>query len=781
MNQKSELLHFYDNYYKLIGDIERKDQFTEKFYSAFLSGNNEIYQKYISETKIFDEQWIKTVESYVPSLTKIINNPRSTIKVEEEIVAVERAKKITSQSVKHLAANTHMIKEVRADGSVMPKNILTSYTDIDYGTYENRFIMTLIDRLFIFVRSRYEIIEKNIESFEKRRLHLKSDFPFNDTLVEFEMNFTLIDETEDKELNEFNKKLLKRVEYLNKVVTSLRSSHFMEIMKEHRKIYPPIMKTNVILKNVDFRNAYLLWLFIDRYNTLAFTTEVEEKDLTFNEDYYKAIHRQVLTTYSSIVANQEMNKDTYLNLKSKRYRKKSIKIKRTHKDDIVLTPEDEVIEDQTLNEYYLNANKEIFKQSLDYHLEQVSTYETGVKRALRDTLNISNALYESFFELEEDDDIFRRLITDIDVNEELAEARRKLLISKMIREVKAVDFNNSLRQEKKFLEDIIAFDSLLLKEHKERLKLGLESILDTEKVEHDKKQAILEKEVLDAQLKENQYLSNEIDKYRVEVNKKLSDYQKELEKEFMTETRKFRTEQRVLYNKALSEYKKKHMPKRRVTNEALKKEKTLMDENFNEQRDTTIKDYKQRTSKSRKTVLDHNKAILNRDKKNYLEMVKENKENIKELDALKKEYEQTLKELRKTLKEEERNTVNEFKEQTLAERRKEMDSLREEFKITNRLTKHALRLEIKKIKDRLKRETDRQKKSLKKKIGDRKKVLLRQKDREVKRLEKELEGKLVENKENLKKLEEVKTDYDKSILELDNIYKEFNKLVDEVK
>lgn len=781
MNQKSELLHFYDNYYNLISEVEKKDQFTEKFYDAFLSGENELYQKYISETKIFDEEWIKTVESYVPSLTKIINNPRSSIKVEEEIVAVERAKKISSQSVKHLAANTHMIKEVRADGSIMPKNILTTYTDVDYGTYENRFIMTLIERLFIFVKSRHDIIEKNIESFERRRFNLKSDFPFNDTKVELEMNFTLIDETENKELNEKNKALLKRVQYLNKVVTSLRGSQFMGLMREHNRIHPPIMKTNVILKNVDFRNAYLLWLFIDRYNTLAFTTEVEEKDLTFTEDYYQAIYRQVLTTYSSIVANQEMNKDEYLNLESKKYSKKSIKITRKHKDDIKLTPEDEEIEDQTLNEYYLNANREIFKQSLDHHLEQVATYETGVKRALRDTLNISNALYESFFELKEEDDIFRRLITDVDVTEELAEARRKLLISRMIREVKAVDFNNSLRQEKKFLDEIAKFDGLLLKEHKEKLRLGKESILNEEKIEHDRKQALLEKEIVDKQLEENKYLSEEIDKYRVEINKKINDYQRELNDEFAKETREFRTEQRALYNKAIAEYRKKHMPTRRVTNQRLRKEKTDLDINYEKQTKAIIKDHKTRTTKSKELVLDHNKTILARDKKRYMEMVHENERNLKELNKLKEDYEKALNELRRTLRKEERETVDSFKADTLEQRRKDMSSLREEYKITNRVTNNTLRVETRKIRQRLVRVTDQRKRAFKQELDKQKNALTRQKDRDVRRLERELSKRNKDNKKNLQRLEEVKTNYNNNVKELDNIYSKFLKELNKVK
>ena len=80
------------------------------------------------------------IETYIPSLNKIVNDYKVQLRVEREIVNIERAKKINSESVRQLAQNTHQIKEVRAGNKVVPKKILTSHSDIDSGLYENRFI-----------------------------------------------------------------------------------------------------------------------------------------------------------------------------------------------------------------------------------------------------------------------------------------------------------------------------------------------------------------------------------------------------------------------------------------------------------------------------------------------------------------------------------------------------------------------------------------------------------------------------------------------------------------
>ena len=43
---------------------------------------------------------------------------------------------------------------------VIPKRILTTQAEIEYAIYENRFIKSLIDRLFDFVNRRYDLVKK---------------------------------------------------------------------------------------------------------------------------------------------------------------------------------------------------------------------------------------------------------------------------------------------------------------------------------------------------------------------------------------------------------------------------------------------------------------------------------------------------------------------------------------------------------------------------------------------------------------------------------------------
>jgi hypothetical protein len=510
----------YQNYIDLLTQVEN-DPFTTQFYKALKSGSNTVYQKNMSESKAFDETWIKTIESYFPSLDKITKNPKSSLKYDEEIVAIEKAKKVSSQSIRHLASHTHMIKEVRSDGSVMPKKIMVQESDIDYGIYENRFIMTLIERLFHFVRSRLDTIKENFDSYEKKHFNYQSAFMLNQTDVDLSIDVTLKDELDNPELNEYNKKLLKRVEHLDKLVASLRGSQFMQLMEGQKKVIPPIIKTQIILKNVDFRNAYMLWLFLDRYNLVAYDVTVKEKDLTFDKAYLKDVERLAMTSFMTITANQNKRKELYDEIELKAYRKKHFNVSTKHIDDVIEEPSGIELEDTNLNQYYLEQNKKLFKKDLDEQLEKSSTYEVGLKRAIRDLINITNGVYESHFQLDNETDVFRQLVKNDDPEVLLKELKEKQRIARIIRETKEVDYNNAIRLERSLLKEIEKNDQRLISSLSKRQEKSINEQKELERLKIEKQIAKENDKLLAESLKYTSKMKEELQKERQQTEELL--------------------------------------------------------------------------------------------------------------------------------------------------------------------------------------------------------------------------------------------------------------------
>ena len=529
MRKTDELDKFYAEIIASIKDLETSAQFPEFFYNILLAGENSIYQKVITETKHFDGEWIQTLESYFPSLDRIIKNPKSALKYEEEITAIERAKKTTGASIRHLASHTQYIKEIREGDMVIPKKIMTVNAEQDYEVYENRFIMTLINRLSSFVQNRYEVIKSNYESFQKNHVNFKSNFGINESVVDLDINLTIKRNLDDDKINQHNLDLLKRAEYLNNLVSGFRNSPFMKLLENGKKVIPPIMKTNIILKNPDFKNAYTLWLFLDRYTILGFDNEVAEKNLPVEKKYLKNIYRLALITYSTIVFNQRQRSEDYRKLELVTYRKKGTKIAKTNVEDVVTNPDAIKMEDNAINEYYLDQNKKVFKKRLEEILGENVNYETALRRTLNQTIDITNSLYQAVFELEEEEDIFKMLIKDVDLDDKLLQAKNKARIARIIRETKEVDYNRSIRLEKKLMSEIDGLNGKLIVREKQLMKEEIKA----EKMalmKQERERARNNIKVLEAELKTVVANKEALLKQQKEINQKLKDKEKEIAK-----------------------------------------------------------------------------------------------------------------------------------------------------------------------------------------------------------------------------------------------------------
>ena len=109
-----------------------------------------------------DYSWIQIFEEYIPNLDAIVRNPRRFIQSDETLVPIEKAKKISEESIKHLAQNTQLIQSLDADGMPQPLKILNVFKEETYDLYENRFIASLINNLYVFINMQYEKL-KNID------------------------------------------------------------------------------------------------------------------------------------------------------------------------------------------------------------------------------------------------------------------------------------------------------------------------------------------------------------------------------------------------------------------------------------------------------------------------------------------------------------------------------------------------------------------------------------------------------------------------------------------
>ena len=84
------------------------------------------------------EEWIEQILSAGPHILKALQSPTKQIITEEEVVKIELVKKVTVETIKHLAKNTNLITDIDEEtGDVRPKKLLNTHKEEDYFTYND--------------------------------------------------------------------------------------------------------------------------------------------------------------------------------------------------------------------------------------------------------------------------------------------------------------------------------------------------------------------------------------------------------------------------------------------------------------------------------------------------------------------------------------------------------------------------------------------------------------------------------------------------------------------
>lgn len=268
--------------------------------------NSTLLVKRDFELHEYDYEWLEIIEDVLPYLDNILRNPKRFIVNEEEIVKVELSKKITVESVIHLTQHTNLIQDYNEkSGDVKPTKVLNINKEESLDTYENRFIYTLINNLRVFFDQRVESTGES--SFYRDSRDIK--YEGNSKVGTDDIKFALTINAVDKNIKEPEKDKgdLSYADRLNKIKVQLDGFMGTELMttlsKLHvEKVRSPIRKTNVILKNPNFRKAEELWNYIQTYVNKD-KNEVDKKDYFDDGNLKNEYDQAILMTY---IANKSL-------------------------------------------------------------------------------------------------------------------------------------------------------------------------------------------------------------------------------------------------------------------------------------------------------------------------------------------------------------------------------------------------------------------------------------------------------------------------------------------
>lgn len=232
---------------------------------------SEMNYKSLYNGDLISFDWLEKIEFACPYIDIIVRNPKLTLIQEENLVKVERSKRITVASVKDLAKHTQYIEDVdKKTNDVRPSKILDIRNEETYNIYENRFLYTLINDLHRFVADKEKLLD-NFEINKNKTLEYKGSSVTKLEKVNIEVKVSstsLPTKQDDKKLEEEINDAKKRLKRVNDYLFSWDKSEMVKALaKEHVNfVSPPLKKTNILLKNPNFRIAVRLWDFIRTYD-----------------------------------------------------------------------------------------------------------------------------------------------------------------------------------------------------------------------------------------------------------------------------------------------------------------------------------------------------------------------------------------------------------------------------------------------------------------------------------------------------------------------------------
>ena len=287
----------YLKYTNKVGRTLESDRYFQYLFEMIQAGDNELIQNYQVMHKVVDERWLGVIEDSLDAINTIIEKPRRFIATKEEVVPVALARKITAESVRHLSQHTQFIASSE-NGDIQPTRVLNVSTEESYNLYENRFIYHLIQRLVTFIDKRTDVIfwvtgdeTQNVLSYQS-----KIDDAYEE--IEYKIEMKVKNRQSLAENDSDNMQIFMRIDRVRRMVLTLKNSAFCSIMAGCSKVRSPIQRTNLIMKDPDYRKCYQLWQFLENYDEVGYSIEVQNTALEFDEEYLIQMYTNLITNYT---------------------------------------------------------------------------------------------------------------------------------------------------------------------------------------------------------------------------------------------------------------------------------------------------------------------------------------------------------------------------------------------------------------------------------------------------------------------------------------------------
>jgi len=276
-----------------------------------------------------EEDWVEKIEEELVYVEKAVREERQFIRQNGEVLPIEKVKRVSNASVRHLARHSDMITHEPEEGEdLIPDKLYMVENLSDYAVYENRFLYMLLCYLRDFIGLRLQKILELGNTYRSDMV-VQKDVRIRKRRVRFEVKLTDEDRNDPySHLYAQSRPIIERIEASQRIVTSLLMTPLMKEVAKVPMLKPPITKTNVLKMNNNFRHSLELYHYVSSYTKDGYTIHEIKNTFSPLTDAISAEYSEVIAL-NTFLAYEYGNKMTQ-RLKE-RYEEEEIRRKEAEK------------------------------------------------------------------------------------------------------------------------------------------------------------------------------------------------------------------------------------------------------------------------------------------------------------------------------------------------------------------------------------------------------------------------------------------------------------------
>ena len=127
-------------------------------------------------------------------------------------------------------------------------------------------------------------------------MHSKIDDAYEE--IEYNVEMTVKNRQSFAENDADNMDVFMRIDRVRRLVMALRGASFCQIMNGCSAVRSPIQRTNLIMKDPNYRKCYQLWQFMERYDKVGYNIDVQQQSLAFDDEYMVQMYTNLINNYA---------------------------------------------------------------------------------------------------------------------------------------------------------------------------------------------------------------------------------------------------------------------------------------------------------------------------------------------------------------------------------------------------------------------------------------------------------------------------------------------------